>query len=108
MRSRYLPTVQPASIEEDLSRRDFTINAIAIQLNPRQFGRLLDPMEGSAIFGRATIRVLHSGSFQDDPRASSERSVRTTVRFPALRAPQCACSRKRSPQNLIQHSPVRD
>jgi tRNA nucleotidyltransferase (CCA-adding enzyme) len=41
-----LPTVQLASIEEDLSRRDFTINAIAVQLNPRQFGHLLDPYEG--------------------------------------------------------------
>ena len=41
-----LPTVQPASIEEDLSRRDFTINAIAVQLNSQQFGRVLDPNGG--------------------------------------------------------------
>ena len=38
-----LPTVQPASIEADLSRRDFTINALAVRLNPQQFGRMLDP-----------------------------------------------------------------
>jgi tRNA nucleotidyltransferase (CCA-adding enzyme) len=62
-----LPTVQPASIEEDLFRRDFTINAIALQLNPRQFGRLLDPYGGQGDLRARTIRVLHGGSFQDDP-----------------------------------------
>jgi tRNA nucleotidyltransferase (CCA-adding enzyme) len=62
-----LPTVQPASIEEDLFRRDFTINAIALQLNPRQFGRLLDPYGGQRDLRARALRVLHSGSFQDDP-----------------------------------------
>jgi tRNA nucleotidyltransferase (CCA-adding enzyme) len=62
-----LPTVQPASIEEDLYRRDFTINAIALQLNPGQFGRLLDAYGGQRDLRARTIRVLHAGSFQDDP-----------------------------------------
>ncbi len=62
-----LPTVQPASIEEDLYRRDFTINAIALQLNPGQFGRLLDAYGGQSDLRARTIRVLHAGSFQDDP-----------------------------------------
>jgi len=62
-----LPTVQPASIEEDLYRRDFTINAIAWQLNPGQFGRLLDAYGGQRDLRARTIRVLHAGSFQDDP-----------------------------------------
>ena len=62
-----LPTVQPASIEEDLYRRDFTINAIAMQLNPGQFGRLLDAYGGQRDLRARTIRVLHVGSFQDDP-----------------------------------------
>ena len=62
-----LPTVQPASIEEDLYRRDFTINAMAMQLNPQQFGRLLDPYEGQSDLRARTLRVLHEGSFQDDP-----------------------------------------
>jgi tRNA nucleotidyltransferase (CCA-adding enzyme) len=75
-----LPTVQPASIEEDLSRRDFTINAIAIQLNPRQFGRLLDPYGGQRDLRARTIRVLHSGSFQDDPTRIF-RAIRFEQRF---------------------------
>src|SRR5262249_55719880 len=62
-----LPTVRPASIEEDLSRRDFTINAIAVQLNSHQFGRVLDPYGGQRDLRARTIRVMHAGSFQDDP-----------------------------------------
>ena len=75
-----LPTVQPASIEEDLSRRDFTINAIAVQLNPRQFGRLLDPYGGQRDLRARTIRVLHAGSFQDDPTRIF-RAIRFEQRF---------------------------
>lgn len=75
-----LPTVQPASIEEDLSRRDFTINAIAVQLNQRQFGRLLDPYGGQRDLLARTIRVLHEGSFQDDPTRIF-RAIRFEQRF---------------------------
>jgi tRNA nucleotidyltransferase (CCA-adding enzyme) len=75
-----LPTVQPASIEEDLSRRDFTINAIAVQLNQRQFGRVLDPYEGQRDLRARTIRVLHAGSFLDDPTRIF-RAIRFEQRF---------------------------
>ena len=75
-----LPTVQPASIEEDLSRRDFTINAIAVQLNPRQFNRLLDPYGGQRDLRARIIRVLHAGSFQDDPTRIF-RAIRFEQRF---------------------------
>ncbi len=75
-----LPMVQPASIEADLSRRDFTINAMAVQLNPRQFGRLLDPCEGQRDLQVRTIRVLHAGSFQDDPTRIF-RAIRFEQRF---------------------------
>jgi tRNA nucleotidyltransferase (CCA-adding enzyme) len=75
-----LPTVQPASIEEDLSRRDFTINAIAVQLNPQQFGRLLDPYGGQRDLRAGTIRVLHAGSFLDDPTRIF-RAIRFEQRF---------------------------
>ena len=75
-----LPTVQPASIEEDLYRRDFTINAIAVQLNPRHFGRVLDPYGGQRDLRARTIRVLHAGSFQDDPTRIF-RAIRFEQRF---------------------------
>ena len=75
-----LPTVQPASIEEDLSRRDFTINAMAIQLNTKQFGRMLDPHGGQCDLRARTIRVLHAGSFQDDPTRIF-RAIRFEQRF---------------------------
>jgi tRNA nucleotidyltransferase (CCA-adding enzyme) len=75
-----LPTVQHASIEEDLSRRDFTINAIAVQLNQRQFGRVLDPYEGQRDLRARTIRVLHAGSFLDDPTRIF-RAIRFEQRF---------------------------
>ena len=75
-----LPTVQPASIGEDLYRRDFTINAMAVQLNPRQFGRLIDPYGGQRDLRARTIRVLHTGSFQDDPTRIF-RAIRFEQRF---------------------------
>jgi len=75
-----LPTVQHSSIEEDLSRRDFTINAIAVQLNQRQFGRVLDPYEGQRDLRARTIRVLHAGSFLDDPTRIF-RAIRFEQRF---------------------------
>jgi tRNA nucleotidyltransferase (CCA-adding enzyme) len=75
-----LPTVQHASIEEDLSRRDFTINAIAVRLNQRQFGRVLDPYEGRRDLRTRTIRVLHTGSFLDDPTRIF-RAIRFEQRF---------------------------
>jgi len=75
-----LPTVQPASIEEDLYRRDFTINAMAVQLNSGQFGRLLDVYGGQRDLRARTIRVLHAGSFQDDPTRIF-RAIRFEQRF---------------------------
>jgi tRNA nucleotidyltransferase (CCA-adding enzyme) len=75
-----LPTVQPASIEEDLSRRDFTINALAVRLNPQQFGHMLDPYGGQRDLRARVIRVLHAGSFQDDPTRIF-RAIRFEQRF---------------------------
>jgi len=62
-----LPSVEPASLREDLYRRDFTINAMAIGLNAGTLGRLEDPFGGIRDLKAKTIRVLHHGSFQDDP-----------------------------------------
>lgn len=62
-----LPVVQPSSIEKDLYRRDFTINTLAIRLNPRRFGELVDLYGGCQDLKAKTIRVLHDLSFVDDP-----------------------------------------
>ncbi|HUF53562.1 MAG TPA: hypothetical protein VMR52_07290 [Dehalococcoidia bacterium] len=61
-----LPTVHPATVADDLARRDFTINAMALALNGPSAGDLLDPHGGRADVDAGLIRVLHEGSFQDD------------------------------------------
>ncbi|HXQ89502.1 MAG TPA: CCA tRNA nucleotidyltransferase, partial [Solirubrobacterales bacterium] len=61
-----LPVVAPAqSIEEDLERRDFTINAMAVPLDDG--AQLIDPRGGRDDLGRGLLRVLHERSFEDDP-----------------------------------------
>jgi tRNA nucleotidyltransferase (CCA-adding enzyme) len=62
-----LPTVEHASIREDLFRRDFTINAMAVSLRGADLGRLVDPFGGRRDLDAKTIRVLHNLSFIDDP-----------------------------------------
>jgi tRNA nucleotidyltransferase (CCA-adding enzyme) len=61
-----LPTVKPGTINDDLSRRDFTINAMAIELNPHHFGDIIDPHEGRQDIDKKLVRVLHDRSFRDD------------------------------------------
>lgn len=61
-----LPTIRPGSIKDDLRRRDFTINAMAIRLDPPRYGELLDLHGGESDLRRRLIRVLHPRSFIDD------------------------------------------
>jgi len=62
-----LPVVEPASLQEDLYRRDFSINAIALSLNRSDFGHVWDPFGGLEDLEGKKIRVLHAQSFKDDP-----------------------------------------
>ncbi len=62
-----LPIVSPASIKEDLKRRDFSVNAMAIQLNGSASGRLLDPFQGRKDISNLKLRSLHATSYLDDP-----------------------------------------
>lgn len=62
-----LPEVTPDSIEADLWRRDFSVNALAARLWPPPAGQLIDPTGGLDDLRRAIIRVLHPQSFRDDP-----------------------------------------
>lgn len=61
-----LPRVRPAPLREDLARRDFTVHAMAVDLAPSAFGRLVDPFDGEGDLRRGLIRVLHDRSFADD------------------------------------------
>ncbi|SDO75314.1 CBS domain-containing protein [Desulforhopalus singaporensis] len=62
-----MPTVELSSIKLDLSRRDFTINAMAIQLNPARFGTLIDFFNCQSDLKKKVIKVLHNLSFVEDP-----------------------------------------
>ncbi|MBI3325026.1 MAG: CCA tRNA nucleotidyltransferase [Candidatus Omnitrophica bacterium] len=61
------PRVSRSALSDDLFRRDFTINAMAMELVPGRFGRLVDPFNGRADLARAQLRILHDRSFIDDP-----------------------------------------
>ncbi len=61
------PQIAPASIHEDLSRRDFTINAIALFLNRGAKGLLVDPTNGQADLLSRELRTTNSMAFFDDP-----------------------------------------
>ncbi len=75
-----LPTVERSSIKLDLHRRDFTINTLALCLNPERWGELLDFYGGVADLEKGMVRVLHSLSFVDDPTRIL-RAVRYEQRF---------------------------
>ncbi len=61
------PTVRPASIHEDLRGRDFTINSIALSLNPASRGLLLDPNNGVGDLDRKELRAVSNYTLYDDP-----------------------------------------
>ena len=61
-----LPSVEPSSIDNDLFRRDFTINTMAIYLNPSHYGELIDRHGGIDDLEHKLIRILHEKSFTDD------------------------------------------
>lgn len=75
-----LPEVVSSALRQDLYRRDFTINAMAIALSRSRFGELLDYFGGQKDLQRRQIRVLHSLSFLDDPTRAI-RAVRFAVRL---------------------------
>ena len=74
------PRVAPSTITEDLRRRDFTVNAMALSLNPGSRGLLLDPFNGVADIEAKVIRILHSYAFLEEP-SRLIRATRFTHRF---------------------------
>lgn len=95
-----LPEVAASSIQQDLYRRDFSINALALRLNGSQVGQILDFFGGLEDLENRTIRVLHPNSFIEDPT----RIIRA-VRFAARLGFQLdirTCEYAKSASQLVQ------
>ncbi len=75
-----LPKVETSSIKKDLYRRDFTINTLAVKLNKKNFGLLLDFFGAQRDLKEKVIRVLHNLSFVEDPTRAF-RAIRFSERF---------------------------
>ena len=75
-----LPKIKLSNINDDLRRRDFTINAMAVRLDGNHLGELVDVLDGQSDLERRMIRVLHPKSFIDDPTRMF-RAVRYAERY---------------------------
>ncbi len=84
-----LPDISPAGMDDDLARRDFSVNSMAISILPDSWGELLDPHKGFSDCARRRIRILHDESFQDDPTRIL-RAVRYEVRLGFTLTPETA------------------
>lgn len=94
-----LPDVEFSSLRDDLYRRDFTINAMAIALNRNNFGQVIDFFDGQRHLEERRVSVLHKGSFIDDP----------TRIFRAVRFEQRYCLRiDRPTEQLIKTAIKKD
>ena len=83
-----LPQVERGSIKMDLYRRDFSINAMAVRLNPAVFGQLVDFFDGQEDIRNKRIRTLHALSFVEDPTRMF-RAVRFEQRYGFRMGAQC-------------------
>jgi poly(A) polymerase len=83
------PEVSPGTLEEDLARRDFTVNAMALEFVPGQLAdaRLLDPHGGQSDLAQRQLRFLHPGSLRDDP-TRVVRAARYSARLGFVLAPE--------------------
>ena len=76
-----LPTIRLVPhIREDLPRRDFTVNAMAVELTPEGYGRFHDPFNGLADLASSTLRVFHQEAFSEDPTRML-RGIRLAARY---------------------------
>lgn len=75
-----LPDVAPGTLDDDLARRDFTVNTLAIAIEHGAFGPLIDRHGGVRDLADGVVRALHAASFVDDPTRVF-RAVRAEMRF---------------------------
>lgn len=75
-----MPVVEKGSIKQDLYRRDFTINAMAIEIDYESFGKLIDIFNGHKDLKEKRIKILHNFSFIEDPTRII-RAIRFAVRY---------------------------
>ncbi|MBI5200338.1 MAG: CCA tRNA nucleotidyltransferase [Elusimicrobia bacterium] len=88
-----LPEVRPATLREELVRRDFSVNAMAAPLAGDGLGDILDPIGGLADLDRGVLRVLHAASFRDDPTRLF-RAARFSARFGFTLEPETEALRR--------------
>jgi tRNA nucleotidyltransferase (CCA-adding enzyme) len=101
-----LPTVTPAGITKDLARRDFTINAMAVDLSNARWGELIDPHGGMSDLMMKRIRTLHTDSFADDPTRAL-RAIRYESRLGFKIQPVTVNDMQRDCGNFDAVSPAR-
>lgn len=101
-----LPEVETSLLGDDLQRRDFTINAMAIRLNEEAYGELIDPFGGQQDLTERKIKILHNMSFVEDPTRIF-RAVRFEERFGFLMDVQTQALALESISKVIQLSPQR-
>lgn len=94
-----LPTVELSSIKMDLYRRDFTINALAVHLNPGHFGELVDFFGAQRDIKDRVVRVLHSLSFVEDPTR-----ILRAIRFSERYGFRIGAQTERLIKNALQHN----
>jgi len=98
-----LPEIEPAPLERDLARRDFTVNAMAVSLAGEP--ELIDPHAGVTDLRAGLLRVLHPASFVDDPTRAL-RAARYAARFGLELAPQTADLLQRADLGTVSHDRV--
>ena len=101
-----LPVVEPSSLNDDLARRDFSVNAMAVSLGEEAWGGLADPLDGRRDLKAGVVRVLHERSFVDDATRVL-RAVRYAVRLGLQIEPDTLRLLKRDLEYLDHISPDR-
>jgi tRNA nucleotidyltransferase (CCA-adding enzyme) len=98
-----LPEVRPASVSEDLARRDFSINALAVPIGSEP--ELIDPHGGLADLEAGVVRVLHERSFVDDPTRAL-RAARYAARFDFAAEPETEAMARRADLSTVSEDRV--